>query len=252
MNQEKTEIEDLRMIVWSHSTYSDLWEMFFGQLEENAPFFKKTLLVEKQVDFDFKNCDVIVNNENLPWCQRVINCLEKIDEKYIVWMLEDFILYDNVDINEIIRLKNHLENTEYSFVRLIRSGIMKAGNKLENSLYEVPRNNIYLYSLNAAIWKKEDLIKLFTYYRPEKLFGNIEIEASEKCREIDMTGCYVYNNEKLRGSLHYDSSTFPHIMSAIKGGCVGKRPSWNMSQYRHELNILLKKYNIDPNIRGIY
>jgi hypothetical protein len=92
MNQEKTEIEDLRMIVWSHSTYSDLWEMFFGQLEENAPFFKKTLLVEKQVDFDFKNCDVIVNNENLPWCQRVINCLEKIDEKYIVWMLEDFIL----------------------------------------------------------------------------------------------------------------------------------------------------------------
>jgi len=251
MNQEKTEIEDLRMVVWSHSTYSDIWEMFFGQLEENAPFFKKTLLVEKQVDFNFKDCDVIINDENLPWCQRIVNCLEKIDEKYIIWMLEDFTLYDTVNINDIIRLKNYLENTKYSFVRLIRSGIMKAGNKLEDNLYETPRDNIYLFSLNAAIWKKEDLIKLFTHYRPDKLFGNFEIEASEACREIDIHGCYVYNNEKLRGKLHYDSSTFPHIMSAIKGGCVGKRPRWNMTQYKDELSVLLKKYNIDQNIRGI-
>ena len=252
MNQDMSSIEDLRMVVWSHSTYSDLWPMFFGQLKENAPFFKKTLLVEKKVDFNYEDIDFLVNDENLPWCQRLINCLEKIDEKYIVWMLEDFIIYDAVDIKDIFRLKKFLDdNNEYSFVRLIRSGIVKAGKKLKDNIYEVPKNNIYLYSLNAAIWKKEDLIKLFTKYRPDKLFGAIEIEASKICREIGIRGCYIYNDEKIRGKLHYDSSTLPHTMSAIKGGCVGKRPSWNMTQYNHELNTLLKKYNIDRNIRGV-
>tara|TARA_R110000803_G_scaffold207155_2_gene274900 strand:+ start:2805 stop:3560 length:756 start_codon:yes stop_codon:yes gene_type:complete len=250
MNQTKAGIKDLRMVVWSHSTYSDLWKMFFGQLEENASFFKKTLLVEKKVDFDFKDCDVIINDEKLPWCQRLINCLEKIDEKYIVWMLEDFIIYNAVDINDIARLKNFLENTEYSYVKLLRAGI-DGGKEVIKNVYEVPMNNKYLYSLNATIWKKEALIKLFKNYRPEKLFGAFEIEASKICREIDIYGCYHYANEPKRARLHYDSSIFPHIMSAIKGGCVGKRPSWNMTQYSHELNALLKKYNIDRNIRGV-
>ena len=102
----------------------------------------------------------------------------------------------------------------------------------------------------SPIWKKEHLIKLFKNYRPDKLFGAFEIEASKTCRTLGIHGCYHYANERKIG-LHYDSSIFPHIMSAIKGGCAGKRPSWNMSQYREELTVLLKKYNIDPNIRGI-
>ena len=249
MSKEKNGIEDLRMVVWSHSTYSDLWEMFFGQLEENAPFFKKTLLVEKEVEFDYKDCHVIINDESLPWCQRLVNCLEKIDEKYIVWMLEDFVIYDKVDIEDIDRLKNFLENTEFSFVKLLRAGI-DGGAEVAKNVYEVPLDNKYLYALNATIWKKEHLIKLFKNYRPDKLFGAFEIEASKTCRTLGIHGCYHYANERKIG-LHYDSSIFPHIMSASKGGCVGKRPSWNMSQYREELTVLLKKYNIDPNIRGI-
>ena len=250
MNQEKIGIEDLRMVIWSHSTYSDLWEMFFGELEENASFFKKTLLVEKEVDFDFKDCDVIVNDEKLPWCQRLTNCLEKIDENYIVWMLEDFIVYDTVNIDDIARLKSFLEKSEYSYVKLLRAGI-DGGKEVIENVYEVPRDNKYLYSLNATIWKKEELIRLFKSYRPDKLFGALEIEASKTCRELGIYGCYHYANEPKRARLHYDSSVFPHVMSAIKGGCVGKRPRWNMTQYNHELNILLKKYNIDRNIRGV-
>ena len=250
MSQDMSSIKDLRMVVWSHSTYSDLWPMFFGQLKENAPFFKKTLLVEKKVDFDYSGIDVIVNDENLPWCQRLINCLEKIDEKYIVWMLEDFIIYDTVDIRDIARIKNFLENTCYSQVKLLRAGI-DGGDEVEKNIYEIPRDNKYLYSLNATVWKKEDLIKLFKNYRPDKLFGAFEIEASKICRKLGIYGCYHYVQNERKIGLHYDSSVFPHVMSAIKGGCVGKRPSWNMSQYRNELNVLLKKYNIDKNVRGV-
>ena len=54
-----------------------------------------------------------------------------------------------------------------------------------------------------------------------------------------MTGCFVFNNEKLKWSLYYISSTFPHIMSAIKEGCVAK----------DRAGIC---HNIDLNIRGIY
>ena len=33
MSQDMSSIKDLRMVVWSHSTFSDLWPMFFGQLK---------------------------------------------------------------------------------------------------------------------------------------------------------------------------------------------------------------------------
>jgi hypothetical protein len=51
-------------------------------------------------------------------------------------------------------------------------------------------------------------------------------------------------NEIKRGVYHCDSIVFPYIATAINKG------KWNTSEYKKELDILFKEYNINPNMRG--
>lgn len=55
-----------------------------------------------------------------------------------------------------------------------------------------------------------------------------------------------FENEPKRGLYHWDSFCFPYIATAIVKG------KWNFLEYSKELSILLEKYNINKNIRGVF
>ena len=38
-------IEDVIVTTWTHSSYDDVWPMYYGQYEEMAPFFKHCILI---------------------------------------------------------------------------------------------------------------------------------------------------------------------------------------------------------------
>ena len=47
---------------------------------------------------------------------------EHIDEDYILYMQEDFILYDNINFEEFLRCFEYLKNSNCSNIRLLRCG----------------------------------------------------------------------------------------------------------------------------------
>jgi hypothetical protein len=166
-------------------------------------------------------------------------------------MQEDFVLYDFVEKKDIEKLNNFLNNSEYSFIRLMKSGVEGGQNvDSEMGIFEIPNNCNYLYSLQAAIWKKEQLIKLYDFFRPETILDS-ELYGSHACRFLNIKGCYIYNGEAKRGNSHYDSNVFPYISTALHGASYGKPSMWQMKEYPNELDPLFKKYNIDPNVRGV-
>ena len=165
-------------------------------------------------------------------------------------MQEDFVLYDSVEKENVEKLNDFLNNSDYSFIRLMKSGV-EGGLHIdpEMGLFEVPSDCNYSYCLQATIWKKEDLIKLYNFYRPGTILDS-ELYGSHACRSLNIKGCYVYNDEPKRGSLHYDSSVFPYISTALHGASYGNCSIWQMKEYSNELQPLFEKYNIDPNVRG--
>jgi hypothetical protein len=244
-------IQDLTVVVWSHSTYSDVWKMFFGQIQKSAPFLKNKLLVEKEVDeLKALNIDYILNEESEPFYARLINCLKKIDTEYVLYMQEDFILYDKVEKSNIENLKLLLKNENYDFVRLMKSGITDTGREVQEGIYEVTNNNSYLFSLQSTIWEKKRLIDLMNFFKPNSLVDS-EVRGSSACRFLNIKGLYTYSGGEKRGSLHYDSKIFPYMATAVIGGCYGLTPRWQTSLYEKELTKLFKIYNIDPLIRGV-
>jgi hypothetical protein len=242
-------INDVRVTTWSHTSYSDVWKMYYGQFAKHAPFLKHALMVNASSPEKPENCVEILNNEDNKLSQRLVSSLEKIEEKQVIYMQEDFVLYDDVDKGEMEKLISFLNESDYSFIRLIKSGV-EGGICLDESLgiYEVPRNCRYFYSLQATLWKKQDLINLYNFFRPSS-FVEAENFGSHAIRNLNMKGCYIYRNEPRRSN-HYDSLTFPYMATAIIGGSYGGPGRWQTSLYKKELDPLFKEYDIDVSIRG--
>jgi len=246
---------DLVVTTWSHSSYSDIWEMYYGQYKKHASFLNHYMMIN-EVNDDFpENCIPLENNEDEKFYKRLTGCLSRLDNKNIIYSHEDFILYGNVSEVYLDALTDFLNQSDYSFIRLIKSGFASnwpSGNLVEDdlNLYEIPMVSPYVFSLQAAIWKRQDLIRLFEFYRPKDLMAS-EVQGSNACRAINMKGCYIYDDEEKRGNLHYDSSGFPYVSTALHGGSHGRPARWQMSLYPDELGRLTKEYNIDVNERGV-
>lgn len=245
---------DVVVTTWSHTSYSDIWEMYYGQYKKHAPFLDHYMMINKLTDDFPAGCTPLVNNENEKFYKRLIDSLSSINNKNIIYAQEDFVLYDDVDEEYLDSVVSFLNNSEYDFVRLIKSGFHPRGDhghlvdeKLH--IWEVPKSCQYLYNLQATVWKRAALIKLFSFYRPENMM-QAELQGSHACRLIGIKGCYIHNGGKLRGRLHWDSVGFPFISSALHGGSHGKPAQWAVSEYP-ELKELLEEYSLDPNIRGV-
>ena len=57
-------MDDLSLITWSHSSYSDVWPMYFGQLEKHFPQIKQYMFIDKNSKDISKKCVQLINDEN--------------------------------------------------------------------------------------------------------------------------------------------------------------------------------------------
>ena len=269
------QLDNIAVAMWTHSSYADIWPMYFGQLEQHAPFLKKYCIINEPSNSIPASCAQIVNTESDPYYRRFVESISQIQEEYIVYMQEDFILYGDVSPSSISKIKEFLEDSPYSFVRLIKSGVEGGEQVLETPpVYEIPHScggaragnfdlrhspeiypqgghdRPYIFSYQATIWKKQSLLNLFNFFKPKSLMEG-ELYGSYACLNTNTRGCYAYGGEEKRSNLHYDSDLFPFISTALHGGSHGRPAKWVLSAYPKELGNLLKKYSIDPNERGI-
>ena len=226
-------------IVYTHSNCSDLWEMFIKQNQKhsNLPLF---FITDKLIP-NFPEDSQYVYNEEDNYSDVWIAVLNKINTDYFIYLQEDFILYDNVKIHKLNEYIEVLKNSDYSFVRLIKSG--EVNGTVTNTLFEISSDNPYIFAMQATIWKTKDYINILQNVHEEKWLETLKyIEYMSK---NNIKGLSHYDNELKRGGNHYDSNVYPYIATALVKG------KWIISEYSDELTKLLINYNIDQNKRGI-
>lgn len=221
-------------VVYTNNNCIDVYNIFKSQHQKFSDLELFTIS-------NFAGSEYIYQN-NDSYYSAWVGGLEKIQDDYFIYNQEDFILYDKVNTEKLKELQNFLENTNYSFVRLIRSGQNLSNIQVGENLYETGRMSYPLFSMQATIWKKEKFIELYNHTKQDLWFEYDEYETA--CRELEIYGVYYYAGERPRGG-HFDSSVYPYIATAVVKG------QWNYSEYEKELQPIFMEYGINPFIRGL-
>jgi len=101
-------------IVYTNSKCQDVFNIFKAQHDRYSklPLF---VISDNGGDFTYKNEESYYKH----W----LDALKSVNDNFFIYNQEDFILYNSVNHDVLNRLEQFLvQNPEYSFVRLIKSG----------------------------------------------------------------------------------------------------------------------------------
>ena len=225
--------------------------MFFGQLEEYCPKIKTYVFTDDKKSLP-SDCEAVLYDKNDMFRTQYLECLPSVKEDFLIYLNEDYILYDQVNFEKIIEYRNVLRrHADISCIRFTLGNNITS-QKLSEDLFFLSHDKPFFYSQTASLWRKQDLKKIHelgpnTHIGLQGLkYGHFEEDANKVCKDLELKGLIARNGESVRhGSQHYDSFIFPYIATAIIKG------RWNLKEYSNELLPLFLKYNINPNKRGV-
>jgi hypothetical protein len=224
------------LIVYTHSDMEDVWPMFFGQLNDHVGDTKVYVAIDKNSD-KLSDYTQLIYDDSKPYTERWKTILNQIPEDTFIFLHEDMILFDDIDFQSLEKYIEYVENDLVKSIKLISAGNEFGEWPTDKTLVT---NHFAKFSIQPTIVKKDHFRQLIENLPP------LNIWDFESAIEVSKGDFMVRKgNESKRGLYHYDSKVFPYIATAI---CKGK---WNISEYPTELTILLRRYGIDPTIRGM-
>ena len=237
---------EISILTYTTSRYSDVWDLHFGQLTCHAPQIKSYAFSDEKSKeiWNHKNHQLVLYCDSDPYWKQYTDCLNSVVEDYVIYSQEDFILFSDVDYSHLEKYRKFLSETDYDYVRLIRCGYSTPLNRpVKDDIYEVDMRTNDAFSMQATLWKKSSIRKLYEHVKSEKW---LESDAwNSGSRQVGIKGTFIYNGERKIGAFHYDSKVYPYVCTAINRGL------WNVDQYPEVMSNLFRKYSIDPSVRGI-
>ena len=246
-------MNNVALVINTVSKNSDVWEMFFGELNEHfPPQFKKYVFVDEASEGIPDDCEVILYDKAKKYQEQFASCISSVKEEYCIYISEDYILYSPINYQLIEELYGVLDvHPGLSFIRFMRGGVVDFLHEYKNynTIYKLYNYLPYFYTNQAALWRTRDLEEIHVqgpalHIGNEDYENSFEFQATKTCEKLGIEGAFYHNNEPKRGLYHYDTEIFPHVSTALVKG------KWNISEYKKELVPLLEKYDIDVSARG--
>ena len=150
--------KDICVVVNTTSKNSDVWKMFYTQIKKHFPQHAEIYTFSDIPNDEFIG-QTFLYDKNLKFRSQFLSCIKKVPEDYCIFISEDYVLYDNVNINKIEFLQNILrEDDTISFIKLFKGADFQEPlyKGIEN-LFELSLSNPYFFSQSATLWRTRDL-----------------------------------------------------------------------------------------------
>lgn len=242
-------INDLALVVNTNSCNSDIWEMFYEQLNKYWPENNSYSFCDINIPYNTKT---ILYDINLSYRDQYLSCIKQIKEKYCLSFNEDYIIYNILEFDTILKYINILESSSYSFIRFTSTKEFHTTKKVTDTLREVPFYSSNVFSQTLTLWKTSVLKEIHEKTPNGEIGikgetkGHFEQFANQTCLRLGIDGLCHYDNEPKRGQVHFDNRVIPYIASMLVKGKV------NISEYKKELQPLINEYKFSTAARGIY
>lgn len=227
------------VLVNSCDSYKDTWYPFFAILKNRWKDLKYPIYLNTESE-SYKDNDLNITCINYAkkcaWGKRVKNALNQIDSKYVLFMLDDFFLLDDVKTNKIEECMKKMDEDKniacFSFNPKKEDEIDIDDGLLKDFLR---RPDVCKYKLNCQIglWRREYLLSYIRDHESPWDFETLGSKRAERYKEK----FYILKPD-VDPIFDYDFQKYGVI-----------RGKWSKDTPK-----LLKQYNIDIDyeIRGFY
>lgn len=171
------------ILVNTCDSYSDVWEAFFTLFKKYYKDNKYPIYLNTEnKSYTFKDLDIHTINysKKCAWGERLINALNNIDSKYVIFLLDDFLLMSDVNtniINECIDLMDKDETIVNFCFYPFTSNKEDIDDGLSVNFLRRPDECEYKLNCQAGIWRRELLI---SYIRKHESPWEWEILGSKR------------------------------------------------------------------------
>ena len=164
VNQIMNKDAEMSILVLSCDEYSDLWDDFFSFKDRywpDCPY--PTYLVNDVLPYERDGVTVLNAGCNARWSTRVRKALERIDTPYVCPILDDHFIIRHVDSNHIGNLVNFVKTEKVSYLAFEGRSFLQPKDewkRYKSDFVIIPKHQKYGINTSAAIWNKEDYLKL--------------------------------------------------------------------------------------------
>ena len=180
------------VVVSTCDKYHELWKIHFHFLFKNWPSLVKNnipiILTNNKIPFNHKNVISANLGDDFNWSDNIIRTLKKVETKYVVLLLEDYILDAKVNVNRLQEIIDYMDQTKAAYTELIEEKIaieaedeIKYPENIDNLIIK-SKNTKYRASLQATVWNGKILSKLL---KNGESAWSFEHKASERSNNLD-------------------------------------------------------------------
>ncbi len=265
MNSKKTNIG---YFIYSHSEFDDLWDACFSRLEQHGMGFDNYYLFTDAVNKEIPEfITPIFYDDTKLFSEKLTMCIEQIKDEYVIYTHDDNFLKGDVDLEKIVHIKDMLDDSDMSFVHLLRSGVPCLNQSgftfIELVPYKEETNLYYLqdeskqYVGQPVIWNRKKFLEVVAN---NKATNSTARNRGEKTRDLesvethtwmiknDIRGCFYFNAEKdiplQPKNITWSSTIFPTMNGVRKG-------KWYITEHEDDLIPLFAEFDINPMKRGM-
>jgi len=211
-------------LVASCDRYYQLWPIWYENLKEcwtdtSYPVFLGT----NTSTFQSNGLDVktVYSTLEKSWSERVVEWLDQLSSKYVLLLLDDFILKYPVDYGKLESLIDLMEECNSPYLRIF--GLPGPSKVVDKDLCvgTIDKEEPYLISLQASIWTVDFLRKICM---PGESPWQFEIYGSERARE------FVYENSDVYFLTCYKKRPVIYYEQLIEGGVVPRTRLWQIKK----------------------
>jgi len=253
------DLSKISLVTYTNLNCHDILRPHIGQIDKFASKFKSHIFTDGVPDFGFNKDrhQISIYDDSEPYYKQWLTCLDNVEEDYIIYLQEDFWLFDHTDYSEILRCKKFLDESDYSFVRLakydLRLGMHRPKSykikdfpdvRLDDNIFDAycHDSDCYSFMMQATLWKKKDFIKLYSQAKSTRIESPEWWEATMDCK---IKGAFYHQEDMPKlGPWHWQSKTLPHISTAVGYG------KWTLSVHGGRLLDIINEYGIDVKKRG--
>ncbi len=156
----KGRFRNVAALVVSCDNYSDIWPIFFSLYRKFWPDnpLEKTYLLTNFLEPYYEGVEIIGVGEDVSWSDNLAAALLRIEEEYILLLLEDLLLTDYVNAKSFEELLNWSLERSVNYMRFNPS--TPPDKIIAPNVGVASEGAVYRASVVAALWKKDVLLAL--------------------------------------------------------------------------------------------